>query len=628
MNSSTLNGNYSKSDRTIRGIILAVLAVMTILRTVIQFHAGWIFVVDAGYDDALTVNMAKYIQAGEWLGPYNKFTLCKSVGYSLFLMVCNRTHLPYPAGFVLLMAASSAAFVASFRPFFRTIIVCGAACGKNGRENDGKEETGEAKTGKKVTREAKAAEKTEKEPAAWLLPIIEGILYLLLLYNPVGFGSISAMRIYRTSITAWAALLVVSGYAGLFFRRKEKIRRLLPWSLLAAFSLAYFWNLREDSVWIMPFAAVMTLLVFPSCLASFEGNRRKKDHGKRILLTLLPLCLTAVSALGIAARNYKDYGIFTTNDRTRGKLAEVGSLLLDIDDGEEEDPNIFVTDRGLEIAMANSPSLTKLRDSMLPAWDAWSDDSGQVPGDHFYWAIRDGMEAAGYYQGNGWETNEIYTRIANELKEAFEQGKISRRSGIALSSQCRHFTPDDIRNAFVQASGISDGMQRYQSCEMGGIDVIDTLDQAGIWEDYLRMKVRNLTEEETNRNLSWQSRANRITFRYQKSANFVKWLALAGGILALAEFIAELIRKRRKGSGKIRKKVKISGETLLIAFGIGLSAYELNVICYLFASWLGGDYSYYLYGATGHLFFAACKYLLILLGLGTLTRVIRILKRK
>ena len=37
------------------------------------------------------------------------------------------------------------------------------------------------------------------------------------------------------------------------------MKKQLPWAVLTGMALAFFWQIREDSVWILPFIAVMTV---------------------------------------------------------------------------------------------------------------------------------------------------------------------------------------------------------------------------------------------------------------------------------------------------------------------------------------------------------------------------------
>ena len=46
---------------------------------------------------------------------------------------------------------------------------------------------------------------------------------------------------------------------GLTLRKELPLKKQLPWAVLTGMALAFFWQIREDSVWILPFIAVMTV---------------------------------------------------------------------------------------------------------------------------------------------------------------------------------------------------------------------------------------------------------------------------------------------------------------------------------------------------------------------------------
>ena len=66
-------------------------------------------------------------------------------------------------------------------------------------------------------------------------------------------------RLYRMAIVPGMVLVVFSGMIGLTLRKELPLKKQLPWAFLTGMALAFFWQIREDSVWILPFIAVMTV---------------------------------------------------------------------------------------------------------------------------------------------------------------------------------------------------------------------------------------------------------------------------------------------------------------------------------------------------------------------------------
>lgn len=87
-----------------------------------------------------------------------------------------------------------------------------------------------------------------------------GIVYLLLLFNPMNLDCQIRQRMYRNSLVPDMVVLTFSLLIGLFFRRNEEIKTQIKWSVCAGISLSYFYYLREDSFWILPFVFTTMIL--------------------------------------------------------------------------------------------------------------------------------------------------------------------------------------------------------------------------------------------------------------------------------------------------------------------------------------------------------------------------------
>ena len=55
------------------------------------------------------------------------------------------------------------------------------------------------------------------------------------------------------AIVPGMVLVVFSGMIGLTLRKELPLKKQLPWAVLTGMALAFFWQIREDSVWILPF---------------------------------------------------------------------------------------------------------------------------------------------------------------------------------------------------------------------------------------------------------------------------------------------------------------------------------------------------------------------------------------
>jgi hypothetical protein len=157
----------------------------------------------AFHDDKLFVSLAAHLLNGDWLGPYDQFTLAKGPMFPLFLAVVFWIGLPLILVQQLVYAAACAVVTRSLAPWLR-------AGGP------------------------------------------QFALYSLLLWNPMSYDAGNLGRLMRQNVYTPLALLVVAGLVHWFARRRESGRRQAGPAALAGLALGCFWLTREESVWLLP----------------------------------------------------------------------------------------------------------------------------------------------------------------------------------------------------------------------------------------------------------------------------------------------------------------------------------------------------------------------------------------
>ena len=363
-------------------IVTIILVVAIFGRFWIMKSSNWAIDLNSFFDSRLQISNAIKILHGNWLGDYDKFTLCKNISYSLFLVALNLLHLSYPDGFCIFVCFTCWLLVRSLKPIIK---------------ND----------------------------------IIRKIIFVILLYNPVGL-SFHALTFYRNTIQPWNALIIISCLIAIYLRRNEKISSLIPWGLTGLFFTGFFWNLREDSVWIMPFllvGSIVTLIHF------IIENKKVKPTICFSLILLMPFVGIVLWNNIISGINYKYYGLYATNDRTETYAAKVLGLLIRIDDGENSGSDVWVTSKSIEKAAEVSPTCASLN---LISFDQWP-----KVGDYSIWALRDSTYYKGYFR-DAKTTDDLYKIVYQELKAAFDDGRLQRRKGIQLSNTSGIYTIDKL----------------------------------------------------------------------------------------------------------------------------------------------------------------------------------------
>ena len=305
-----------------KGRLFAFLIIVAIIvRVVLAVEMPVKIYMQAGYDDALSINQALTILAGKWLGPYGTGTLTKGLSFTFFLIVNHFSKLSYPLFLCLVNMAAAFAIVKALAPLIKN-------------------------------------------------RYLSGLGFLFFSYSPATFTSDFSLRVYRNSLVFAVVLFVLAGILGHFLRRKEALRKRLPWAVILMATFPFFWFLREDSIWLVPLYAVATVCTLfgitvkhSSLGSSFKEGFRNfwillKETSKtrligNILLLLAPVLLTAGEALVISKINYEHYGIFTTNDRTKTSFARMTENLIQIDNSSfdsevvAEDSGIWVSKRRL-----------------------------------------------------------------------------------------------------------------------------------------------------------------------------------------------------------------------------------------------------------------------------------------
>ena len=245
-------------DRWIKVAIVCGIAIGAVALRFSLLKDQMLFVSDLRYDSRLFIELARFIVAGEWLGPYNERTLIKGPFYPLWIAAVHALHLP-------LLKAQHALYA--------------TAC-------------------------ATAAYALGKSLGAFGALIF----FAALLFSPASYAAHTGM-VLREYVSQSLAVLVVS-LTALMLENGAPYRRRVLWASLLGTVLGCFWLTREESVWIVPFYATVSLhFVF-----RHMGGRahRKRTFVRNLSLMLTPLVLMGALVGVISAINKSSYGIWET----------------------------------------------------------------------------------------------------------------------------------------------------------------------------------------------------------------------------------------------------------------------------------------------------------------------------
>lgn len=509
----------------------AILRIGMMMRTPIYALANY------KHDDLLLVTLAQHLQEGEWLGPYNNLTLVKGISFPVFLALCNRFCIPYLFGMGLFYTGAVILFVTAVR---------------------------------------------EQISNRW----VQLGIYLFLLYSPAMLSVDAQQRVYNCALVPGAILLVFAGVLGVFFRRHRSWKTVLVWSCFLGFVFPFFWHLRNDTMWMLPFVLTGTGI---SIFCIIKKNGFHKGTAVKSLICLIPVLTLVFSNLMIAGINQKHYGLFVVNDRSGSSEAEFISRLMEMDE-KSENPNVWVSQKAMKKAVEVSPALQEIQPQIEEMFQSGWASGGEIVGDIVVWAFRDAMEAAGYYQGNAPETEAFYKRATAELDQAYEDGRLHKDGLLHLSALSKGISWKDVptlvkrikssflaavnaRYAEVQlkkASGNRDQIRYFEA--MTGANALYPDGKTVDSEYYQTLRVAGISQK--------------IIHIYQA----VGWALFLLSAIVFGFFAYRMI-------GEIRKKQYEIWNLWLIVSGILLTVLIFWFIVNWFTTFLGSDlrqYDHYL----------------------------------
>ena len=211
-------------------------AIIVILKQVLVSHIPINALTLAGCDDQLMVKLAASMLQGDYLGTFNSLTFVKGISFPLFLAVNTALGISYTSAINIFYSLACIFFVYTL-------------------------------------------DKLMNKP--WM----KYVLITMLIFNPIMYSSEILQRVYRNSLIPSQALIIFASYIGMYINRKESNKKLLIYSLIGGLTLLFFWNTREDSIWILPFVIVWTIIYIINLFVI------EKINIKKIIIFILPIII-------------------------------------------------------------------------------------------------------------------------------------------------------------------------------------------------------------------------------------------------------------------------------------------------------------------------------------------------
>lgn len=492
-----------------------LLILITLFRVYLAVKLPLYIRADAEYDDFLFVKYAASIIDGEWLGAFDASTLVKSASFPFFLATIYTLGIPYSFALISLYTAAILFFVYVMGKFIKN-------------------------------------------------PRFLCVVYVFLLYSPVMFHEENVQRVYRGGLIVVFTIFTAAAFMLIFNHVRQNRKQLLPSLISAGIFLSFFWFLKEDSIWILPF-------VFTITFASAVAMLRQHKPRVKVLLLLLPFAMLFVSDLAYSAANYCHYGLFTINDRSGTNFRKVYNDLLTVDDPHKR-WDIWITQDMLQKAVAASPSLNSVRHELDKIPTSWvADESGEVSADLIYWIMHEAFARAGIYD-NPAKSEKFFQNVHNELQAAFDNGTLKKAGGdmIFISpiaggyhasvvySRCMENLPVELK----LFAGYEKNRTAANSAKGAHGNIVL---MSGITNSFMLWEDSGLLKQTADHTVNM---ITEIVKAYQKTGHIV---AVAGGIGIILLFLRTLQDARRKKYELLPPSVIICGLMLsasCLAFGI------------------------------------------------------------
>jgi hypothetical protein len=235
------------------------------------------------HDDNLFIRTARYLEAGQWLGPYDNLTLAKGMFYPLFIVIAFWASVP------LKIAEQIVYLLAS-------VLTAGMVRRQVGNTR------------------------------------LSLILFALVSWN------VFLTRVLRQGLYMSLSLAVVSVAVIIAFpvpgKPNHAVHR-VAWGVGLGLVSAAYWLTREEGLWLLPACAVVIALALigiarPDWIPASERGvfPQSSAHLKAIAWPLVVALVVFTAAdYVVAGLNYRRYGIFETNEfRAKSFLRAYGAL--------------------------------------------------------------------------------------------------------------------------------------------------------------------------------------------------------------------------------------------------------------------------------------------------------------
>jgi hypothetical protein len=347
-------------------IVLILVYIVVATHTPLTIYSG-------PHDDGLFLKLGRHLAEGEWLGPYNLYTLIKGPGYPSFLAVSQWLGLPVSLAHALFHCFAITVFVIVAHRFVRSFL-------------------------------------------------LSGLLFSLLLWHPISLSEL-LFRVLREQIYYGQVLLILASFAAILFTPIGGSRRHLS-SILCGAVLGWFWLTREEGIWILPGIAILV------GVAIWNGFRTRR-MGDLLAPLMIVVCIFVVMQVSFRAINLLAYGKFVGVEVKDRDYERALRAINSVRSGGNM-AFVSVTKAARMQIYAVSPAFASLKDYFdgpdKLGWvtfscDAYPSSCGEIAAGWFMWALREVAAAKGHFASPA-SASAFFKQIADQISTACAAGDL------------------------------------------------------------------------------------------------------------------------------------------------------------------------------------------------------------
>ncbi len=431
---------------------------------------GYIDYVD---DDQLQVHQAKSIMEGNWLGTYGYNTLLKGPVFPLFLALIATFKIPYIFSITVAYIIACCFFIYSIKDVIKNKLA--------------------------------------------LL-----IIFVCMLFNPIMF-SYDFQRVYRNSLTPTLAVALISFFNIVLINRSgNKIFKYLFGIIFASIIFPFFYYIREDSIWIVPFVLFYSFIIIVSNIREMIKYKCVKFIKiLKTILVVLPLITLIIFEQIIGSINLSHYGGKIVN---QSDFESLNNVIHTMNIVKNVDGNKEVTNSREKIKMLYtiSPSLALIKENFEFSMDILTGGKDREISDGmFLWGFLSGVSMSWYstYQ----EQNELFKNIDSEIKIAIENNTLETQELFPIFNDALKdkFNFEELLNEFNEMFRL---INDYKS-----LKVMDAYESKVAYSMFFESRVREFLEMTNNKIVLEDNDTNNSIFGELVSSNqkeYIKQLNL------------------------------------------------------------------------------------------------------